>query len=140
MARKPRVRKIREPSPNDFTGNGFDPRLVTQLVVQIEAAMDDKATEHGEYMRRCQGINTRIDAVYDEGKARGVPKKELKANIQRRVLERKIEALREGLEGDRQDAYDLLRQAMGDLADTPLGTAASKAAGMPGADAPGTYN
>ncbi len=135
MAKAPR--KIREPKAGS---NGFDPAIVAKLVDRIEDLDDEKASEHGAYMKRCADINARRLAILDEAKARGVPTRPFKAYLKQRKLERKVEACRENLDDlvDREQ-FDLIRHAMGDLAELPLGEAALARVGMPGADNPGSY-
>lgn len=110
-------------------GNGFDPAKVAKHVAAIEAGQRDLDSERGTYMSRCRTIRDEIKDRYDEAKADGIPKKELKKVIKARDLTRKMDELREDLEPDEQDNYDNLRHALGDLADTPLGSAALKGNG-----------
>lgn len=112
-----------EPRPG---GNGFDPAVVSGFVQRIESLGDDLLTERSEYMTRCKSIRGDIKLVLDEAKDAGIPRKELKLAVKTRELQRKVDAIREDLEGDEQDNYDMIRHALGDLADTPLGAAALK--------------
>jgi hypothetical protein len=66
--------------------------------------------------------------VYDEAAERGVPKRGLRCAVKKRLLERKIEDIRENLEGDDLDSYDMVLQALGDFGELPLGQAALAAA------------
>ena len=59
--------------------NTFDASVVKSLVGRIDGYFDDLESERGSYMRRCRSIRESIGAVYDEAKARGIPKKELRA-------------------------------------------------------------
>ena len=106
------------------THNGYDPAKVGKFVGDIEKIMAQMESEKGSYMARMKGFREDISAIYDEAKDAGLPKKEMKAVVKARELERKVEKLRDGLTDDQQDAFDLLRHALGDLADTPLGRAA----------------
>lgn len=96
----------------------------TEFVGRIERLYDDLASAKGEYMRRAKTIREDIALVIDDAKTAGIPKKELKAVIKTRDLERKAQAIRDDLEADSQETFDQIRLALGDLADTPLGEAA----------------
>jgi uncharacterized protein (UPF0335 family) len=104
--------------------NGFEPEKIQNFVATIEESHEQLQSEKGQYMKRCQSIRDDIKLVYDEAKDAGVPKKELKAVIKTRAKQRELDALREDLEVDERDTYDMLRHALGDLADLPLGVAA----------------
>jgi uncharacterized protein (UPF0335 family) len=104
--------------------NGFEPEKIKNFVATIEEIHEQLESEKGQYMKRCQSIRDDIKLVYDEAKDAGVPKKELKAVIKTRAKQRELDALREDLEADERDTYDMIRHALGDLADLPLGVAA----------------
>jgi uncharacterized protein (UPF0335 family) len=69
-------------------------------------------------------IREAITGIYDEAKDAGIPKKELRALIRTRELERKIEQTRADLEADEQATFEQLAEALGDFGNTPLGQAA----------------
>lgn len=62
--------------------------------------------------------------IIDEAKEAGVNVKALRAVVKARALERKAEEARDALEDDEQQAFDDIREALGDFADSPLGAAA----------------
>lgn len=107
-------------------GNGFDSEIVSNLVDRILSLHADLGAARIDYMNECKPIHHDINAVLDEGRDKGVPRKAIKAAVKKRILERKIENIRDDLEGDDLDNYDLVLKALGDLADTPLGRAATK--------------
>jgi uncharacterized protein (UPF0335 family) len=117
---------MKEPKPAKT--NGYDPAKVQEFVGRIENLHNDIASEKGSFMQICKDIHSDINLVFDEAKEAGIPKKALKKVITARALEAKAAAVREALEGEDQDSFDLLRHALGDLADTPLGAAALKPA------------
>ena len=106
------------------TSNGYDPKVVKGYVGRIEELDQEIVREHMAYMGRVKEIKEDQKEIYDEAKAKGIPKKALRLNVKRRELEKKIDGIREDLEGDEQDDYDLLAHALGDLADTELGKSA----------------
>lgn len=115
--------------------NGFDPDKLQNYLERIESLHADIATEMATALNACRQIHGDIKQVYQEAKDEaGVPKKALKKVVKARALERKAAECREELEGDDQDSYDLIRHALGELADTPLGQAAT--AGLNGAPPP----
>lgn len=125
---RPRKPKSETPQPTPPKhGNGFDPAKVQQAVSRIESLHGDIAKIMMAALTECKAVHGDMKEVYQEAKDEsGIPKKELKRVIKARALERKAAEIRENLEAEEQDNYDLIRHALGDLADTPLGQAATK--------------
>jgi uncharacterized protein (UPF0335 family) len=96
-------------------GNSFDKAAVEAFISRVENLDNDLASEKGSYAKRCLEIRQDKDAVYDEAKNAGISKKALKAKVRKRSLQRQIESVREGLEGEDQDAFDMLEQSLGEL-------------------------
>src|SRR4051812_24437168 len=130
MAR--RAKKVKATDGGEATGtealrgNGFDSEIVTSLVDRILNLHGDLSAARIDYMNECKPIHQDINAVLDEGRDKGIPRKALKAAVKKKLLERKIDNIRDDMEGDDLDNYDLVLKALGDLADTPLGRAATK--------------
>lgn len=124
MARKKKtVVEGEAPAPKPG-GNGYDRDKVTGFVERLENLNADKQHIMMDALRDCKSVHEDIKLVYQEAKDEaGIPKKALKNVIKARALEAKAAAVREDLENEDQDNYDLIRQALGDLADTPLGGA-----------------
>lgn len=119
--------------PRPAVSNGFNPEKTKDFVDRIESVIDDIASATDEHMAHCKSLRGDIASIYDEAKDAGIPKKELKAVVKTRALAKKLESIRDALEGESQDTYDMIRHAIGDLADTPLGQAALRdAPGAPG--------
>jgi uncharacterized protein (UPF0335 family) len=108
--------------------NGYDEARVKAFVAEIEDEFDKLESEKGSYMVAAKAIRARIKDVYQTANSMGIDKAALKAVINRRLLERKIAMGRDDLEVDSRDKYDLIRDALGDYASTPLGEAASNVA------------
>ena len=120
-----RKKKDVDPAVKPAKSNGYDPDKVNNAVARIETLKADIASIMGNALNECRSIHQDIKAVYQEAKdAHGIPKKALRSVIKAREFERKAEQVREDLEGDDQNDFDLIRHALGDLADTPLGKAA----------------
>ena len=117
--RKPKQTDIEDaPRPGH---NGFDPATVSVYVDRIENRHDELLKERSTYMLACKGIRGEIAEILDEAKEKGIPKRALKSVIKARELEAKAEKVRADLEAEDQESHDLLRQALGDLAELPLG-------------------
>ena len=106
-------------------GNGYDPEQVKQVVKSCEELDAEIATIMSEAMLACKDKHSeKKDIIDDAKKSYGIPKKEVRAVLKIRSLERKAEKTRDDLTAESQDRVDMIRHALGDLADTPLGQAA----------------
>lgn len=102
--------------------NGPNPERTKECVDRIENLLAKKDGLHMDYMAECSVIAGDIKDIYTEAKsAWGIPTRALKTVIKSRIMERKLDALRNDLEGDDQESFDQIRHALGDLADLPLG-------------------
>lgn len=95
-------------------------------VTRMENLEAEGRREQATYMERMRRIREDQKSVLDEAKENGIPKKSLKAVVKVRDLERKMTAAREDLEDDDAATFDDIRKALGDFADSPLGSAAVK--------------
>jgi uncharacterized protein (UPF0335 family) len=91
---------------------------------RIENILDELASKKGEYMAECKTLHEDVKDIYAEAKAAGVRVKALRRLVKYRELERRQAALADELEGDDAEAFEHLRDALGELADLPLGKAA----------------
>lgn len=113
---------------SDAVGNGFDPKVVQDVIEKIEAEIANKESERGVYMARCKSINETIEMLYDEAKGvHGLAKKGLKTIIGLRAMDRRKEALVEKLAGGDAEEFDIIAESLGDFASLPLGHAATRA-------------
>jgi hypothetical protein len=111
--------------------NDFDPVVVNHLLAKIDGLDKDKSSEHASYMSKVRNILESQKAVYDEGKAAGIPAKELRTLVKIRHAERKAASLYEELEPDQQHILAMLA-ATEKVADLPLWRASAKS--VPGWD------
>lgn len=109
-----------KPAKEAAATNEYDPKVIQNLVGKIDQHFADLASEQGSYMQRCRTIRESIAATYDEGKARGVPKKELRAFVSGRQKLAKARAVLDDLEPDQRQTVEMLAKAYGDAADLPL--------------------
>lgn len=105
-------------------GNGYPATVVKGFVKEIEALDAEREELHMAYMKKCGKLNEQKSDIYDAAKDKGIPRKALRAVVKVRATEAKAEKMRDDLEQDEQDQFDLLRLALGDLEDTELGKAA----------------
>jgi uncharacterized protein (UPF0335 family) len=91
---------------------------------RIENLLDDIDSKRGTYMAEVKEVREDIKNVYTEAKDNGVPVKALRSLIKFRALERKQQALSDGLENEEAQIYEQLRDALGEL-----GAAAADRAG-----------
>lgn len=107
-------------------GNNFVPsEKIIDFVNRIEFVGEEMDSAKGTYMQECKERREDIRSIIKEAKDAGIPAQSLKAVIKARELERKAKAARDDLgDLDHQEKYDLIRHALGDFADLPLGKAA----------------
>lgn len=113
--------------------NDFDPATVNALLGKIDTYDADLMSERGSYMSKCRSIRESIQAVYDEAKGAGIPKKELSTLVKIRKCEAKSIKLYEDLEADQQQVLAMLA-ATEKVADLPLWRSAKERRPVPGVD------
>lgn len=114
--------------------NGPDDTDVQAAVKNIEQCYADLASERGVYMQKCKRIREGMASDYDDAVNKGIAKKLLKKIVKERDLERKIYALGDDLEPDEVSEIEMLKEKLGEFANTPLGKAAmAQAEGHAGA-------
>jgi hypothetical protein len=116
-----------KPGNNKFNGD-----LLNEYHDRFFVLEDEKASIMGAAMNKCAQLGRDQNSIVDEAKEDGIPKKEFRMVIGHTRQDRKIEkarekqeAIREEADPEQQDTFDQLMQAMGMLADTPLGQAAA---------------
>ncbi len=107
--------------------NGMDPEKLQAFVEAIDEHEAKKASAQGEYMQICKVQTEAINDILNDAKEAGIPKKELRRVLKVRKLEKKAAQERNDLDIVERETFDQIRFALGDLADTPLGEAATPA-------------
>lgn len=103
--------------------NGFEP--VAKHVEAFEAVDAQLEAMKMAYMNECRTRREEQKRIVKMVKAEGFAADSFKAVIKRRRLEAKIEAIADDLDDDGAiDSYEQMLEALGGLADTPLGQAA----------------
>ena len=111
--------------------NGLDPQKVETFVKEIEEIDGDIARLTSEHMNRCKSKRGDRKVIIDAAGDAGINKKALKDAVAQRALERRARKIPDGLDPEAQEQLDLIRHALGDLADTELGhTAVAKASNV----------
>jgi hypothetical protein len=98
-------------------GKAFVKSVSQSFIDRIENLHSDLDSERGSYMKSCRSIREEIDSVYTEAVNAGIKKKVLKAEITKRALKAKEEAIRDNLEAEDQDEFDQLELAIGAIDD-----------------------
>ena len=109
--------------------NTIDPARLKKEVARIEEAIAAKESHKMGYVEKCKPFNERVANAYEMGaKAAGIPMAVLKATIKQRALQRKIDGIPEKFEDETRETFEMVSQALGGFADTPLGKATVNAA------------
>ena len=124
MARKPRKAKQTELETAITRSNGYDQTTVKRFVSEIERCDEQIRSIKAENAARCKGVMENKKDIYDAARNAGLPKSALRAVIAVREMERRVKEARAKLEDDGQDSFDMIRHALGDFGDLPLGAAA----------------
>jgi uncharacterized protein (UPF0335 family) len=103
--------------------NGYDTAELQSVVKRIEGYFDDLLSLQGTYRADCRPFRKKIKEAYADAKAAGIDPDALKAEIKIRELHRKAAETVAGLEADQRETYEMIHEALGDFADTPLGEA-----------------
>jgi uncharacterized protein (UPF0335 family) len=110
-------------------GNTLDKKIVDQFIADWERAEAEIRTIKAENAKRCRDVQERRDGILKVVKGAGMTAKAFKATVKIRAKEREIEAIEAELEDDDADSFEQIQAALGVLADTPLGQAASAGKG-----------
>jgi uncharacterized protein (UPF0335 family) len=105
-------------------GNGFDREVLGDIVNRIEDQLEELLKLRSDYMLQCKGPRGRIKSIYAEAKEHGIPRKELRLVVEERESSRRLAARFAELEADEQAQVEMIREALGPFANTPLGQAA----------------
>jgi hypothetical protein len=90
----------------------------------IDVADDELASLRGSYMASCKGPRATIREIKREARDAGVNMKAFNAVLKDHRAERaRLKRIAE-LENDDAFSYEQMREALGELGDTPLGSAA----------------
>jgi len=104
--------------------NGYDAEELGRYLHSIDSADDELDSLRGAHMAACKGPRGRIKdtlaAVREAEISMAAFRTVLAEHRDKRKQAKRVAAL----EADDANAYDLMREALGDFGDTPLGQAA----------------
>lgn len=98
-------------------------------LARVENVLADLDRMKGEYMAACKAKREDIKEIYKEAKDDDIPVRALKGLVKYRELERRQAELAETIPDEEVSEFEMLVEALGDYADTPLGQAALDLAG-----------
>lgn len=104
--------------------------ILEQARDEIIKLLADKRHEHSLYMQRCKGITAAIKDWKDKAKEAGAPRVAFNGLLKFIALNDKIDALTQDMDQADAEACDYLIERLGAFADTELGEAAVRAAGV----------
>jgi uncharacterized protein (UPF0335 family) len=111
-----------------MAGNGYNKQLLQALLSEIDDADDRLASLKGEYMANCQPVREDIAAVFQQAKDKGVGVKAFRILVSNHRLEKSKRRNEQKLDLDQRADYEQMREALGVLAELPLGEAALREA------------
>jgi uncharacterized protein (UPF0335 family) len=116
--------------------NGFKGDLLRGYINRVENMETEIGSVMGTAMREVKTLRDDIKEIFSEAKENGVPTKALKAELKLRKLDRDKNKVIAGLAEEDADTLELIQEALGDFASSPLGAAAvSRAERKTGAEA-----
>lgn len=108
--------------------NGYDGDKLERCLTAIDRQDDELDTLKGEYMQRCKGPRERIKELIAAIGENDINLVAFRVLLKKHRSDRRQEKRVAGLEADDADAYELMREALGDFGETELGQAALKRA------------
>ncbi len=118
---------------DEIRGANFDWKSAEPFVERVENVQADIDAIMEEAKAKCSPLAEDIKNIKNEAAQAGFRKKPLNALIAHRKHIIKANAIRAKLDEDQQDDYDQMKNALGMLADLPLGQAAQAQAALPDA-------
>lgn len=106
-------------------GNTLDRKTVEQFLKDYERHDADILSVKAENAKRCRDIGNLQKSVVKLAQGAGMTAKAFLAEVKNRRDLKRIEARTAELEDNDKDSYEAIQAALGQLADTPLGAAAS---------------
>ena len=114
-----------KPTATPAATNGIDPKLLARFNGDLDRHEEEMASQRGIYMAFCKSRREMMGEVFEAAANAGIPKKAFKVHRKAAKLEDKVRSLIDDLDEDEAETVEMIRAALGQLADTPLGRAAS---------------
>jgi hypothetical protein len=105
--------------------NGYDGEQLQRFLKQIGKQHDELDKLKSEHMGKCKGPRGKIKETMKAAREAEIDMPALRVKVAQHLAERKHQKRVEALEADSAEALELINAALGDLADTPLGKAAT---------------
>lgn len=106
-------------------GNTLDTKIVEQFISDYERHDREIASIKAENAKRCRDVQDRQKKVLELVKGAGMTPKAFKAVIDIRKAEAKKASIQAALEDQDAESFEAIQASLGQLADTPLGQAAT---------------
>jgi uncharacterized protein (UPF0335 family) len=104
--------------------NGFNSDLLRGYITRVENMETEIGSVMGTAMREVKTLRDDIKEILAEAKENGIAPKALKAELKLRKLDRDKNKVMAGLAEEDADTLELIQEALGDFASSPLGAAA----------------
>lgn len=106
-------------------GNTLDRKTVEQFLKDYERHDADIRVIKAENAKRCRDVQERQKKIVDLAKGAGMTAKAFLTEVRNRRDQARIDERTADLEDNDKDSFEAIQAALGQLADTPLGAAAS---------------
>lgn len=104
--------------------NGYDGQELERYLQSIDSADDELDTLKGEHMTACKGPRGRIKDTLAAARDAEINMPAFRAFLAKHRAERKQAKRVAELEADDANEYEMMRNALGEFGETPLGQAA----------------
>lgn len=108
--------------------NGYDKATIEDVIVRVENVEEEIASTMSAAMRQCKTLRGDIKTIYVDAKDAGLPAKAIKVEVKLRRLDKRKADILAGLDEEEDDSFDVIHEALGDFASSPLGEAVLAAA------------
>lgn len=107
--------------------NAIDPTTAQRFVGELDRCDEELLTLRGEYMQRCKTVRERKADWMEQAADAGLPRAGLKHYLKERKLLAAVSFHRQEAEPEVIETADMIREALGDFSELPLGGAAVEA-------------
>jgi hypothetical protein len=116
-------------------GNGYDGEELHAFLKSIATQHDELDKLKAAHMAKCKGPRGKIKSTMKSVRESEINVNAFRVELKKFLDDRKHQKRVEALEPDDAEAHEMIRQALGPYADTPLGQAAVKRGRSKGGEA-----